>query len=96
MQTPLTTASTKLPVPCRTPETPLKDLPCISCSCLSTCFGVGGDEEVRGVRAESPDRVPVLGDAAHERNPSDGDEREASNGGAGLLDGFAVGYLFLL
>lgn len=65
-------------------------------SCLSTCFGVGGDEDVWGVRTESPYGVPVFGDVAHERNSSDRDEREASDGSAGLLDGFAVGHVLLL
>lgn len=65
-----------------------------ACSCVSTCFGVGGDEEVGGVRSKSPDGVPVLGDAAHERNSSDRDQREPGEGGAGLFNGFGVGEVF--
>ena len=42
---------------------------------------------------EIPDGVPVVGDVVHERNPSDWDEREASDGFASLLNGFAVGQL---
>ena len=64
--------------------------------CLSTCFGVGGDEEVWGVRTKSPNRVPVVGDVVHERNSSDGYEGEASDRGAGLLNGLAIGHLLLL
>ncbi len=63
-------------------------------SCLSTCFGVGGDEEVWGVRTESPDGIPALGDVVHERNSSDWDEREASQGVTGLLNGLAEGQLW--
>lgn len=64
-------------------------------SCFNTCFGVGGDEQVWGVRTESPDGVPAIGDVAHERNSSDRDERKASDGGTGLLNSLAVGQVFL-
>lgn len=40
---------------------------------------------------ESPDGVPVVGDVAHERNSSDGEERETRQGGAGLFNGLLVG-----
>ena len=65
-------------------------------SCVSTCFGVGGDEDVRGVRTKRLDSVKVVGDVVHERNPSDRDEREANDGVFGLQNGLAVGDLFLL
>lgn len=59
----------------------------------STCFRVGGNEEVWWVRTKSPDGIPVVGDVAHERNSFDMDEREASDGGAGLLNGLLIGHL---
>lgn len=46
---------------------------------MSTCFGVGCDEEVSGVRPKCPDGVPVVGNVAHERNSSHRDEREAGD-----------------
>lgn len=57
----------------------------------STCFGVGGNEEVCGMRRESPDGVPVVGDVVHERHPFDWDHREAIEGAGGALNGLAVG-----
>lgn len=63
---------------------------------LSTCFGVGGDEEVRWIGTKSPDVVPVVGDVVHERHSSDWDEREACDGGAGLMNSLAISHVFLL
>lgn len=60
----------------------------------STCFGVGGDEKVCRVGSESPDGVPVVGNAVHEGNSSDWDGGETGDGGDGLQNGFAVGQFF--
>lgn len=63
---------------------------------LSTWFGVGGDEKVRWIGTKSPDAVPVVGDVVHERHSSDWDEREACEGGPGLMNSLAISHFFLL
>ncbi len=61
-----------------------------------TCFGVGGDEEVWGVRTESPDGVPAIGRELGERNPIDWNKREAIQGAPGLFNGLVKSHLFLV
>ena len=59
-----------------------------------TCFGVGGNEEIRGIGAEGPDRVPVVDNVAHERDPLDLDQGKAVECVTRCRDGLVVRQLF--